>query len=106
MALPKIETINDLNSILNDNKNVIIEVYATWCEPCRHIAPFFYEMAHANKHVLAAKCNCDDAEEVVRKLGITSIPTFIKFENGKQVAIVYGPEKEEIRRLFMDKASL
>ncbi len=100
MALTKIETIEDLKKITRENKIVIVEVYATWCTPCRDIAPFFYEMAHANKHVLSAKCNCDDAGEVVKFLEVTSIPMFFKFENGDRVATVYGPEKEQIRQLF------
>lgn len=100
MALPRIETIDDLKKIVNNNKVAIIEIYATWCNPCRFIAPLFYELAHENKNILAAKCNCEEAEEVVRHLQITSIPVFIKFENGKKVEVVYGVEKEDIRRLF------
>jgi thioredoxin 1 len=100
MALTKIETIEDLKRITKENKIVIVEVYATWCNPCREIAPFFYEMAHANKHVLSAKCNCDDSPEVVKYLKVSSIPMFFKFENGECVSTIFGPEKEQIRKMF------
>lgn len=106
MALPKIETQKDLQKIIDENKVVIIEVYATWCLPCRSIAATFYELAHASKNVTSVKCNCDDAPEVVKFLRVSSIPAFIKFEDGKQTGFLYGPEKELLRKMFADKPSL
>ena len=100
MALFKIETIDDFKKVIRENTTVIIDVYATWCNPCRTIAPFFYELAHANTHVLSAKVNCEDSPDVAQFLEITSIPTFIKFKNGKRVETVFGPDKNAISNLY------
>lgn len=65
---------------------MVIDFFATWCGPCRHIAPIIEELAEKYEgQVLIGKCNVDENDELVSKFGIRNIPA-IFFLNGDQIA--------------------
>ena len=68
----------------------MVDFYADWCSPCRAIAPVFSKFAddHAVQGRLAfAKVNVDHVKGVAQKYGITAMPTFLFFEDGKPTTI-------------------
>lgn len=77
----------ELNSLVADNRIVMVDFWAEWCGPCRILSPILDKIAeeHSDKLVLA-KVNVDDSQDLARDYGIMSIPTVITFKNGK----VYG----------------
>ena len=79
-------------------KPVVIDVFATWCGPCRQMAPVFEELEQelGSKYVFA-KLNVDEAREISIHYGITTVPTFIFIQNN----IVKGKESG-----YMDKEAL
>jgi thioredoxin 1 len=69
----------------------LVDFYATWCGPCRMIAPIVEQLAgkiEGKAHV--AKLDIDQAQQIASSLDITSVPTLILFKDGKEVKRVVG----------------
>ncbi|KAF9698054.1 hypothetical protein EKO04_004534 [Ascochyta lentis] len=86
----KISEPAQLDTVLKSTKYVVVDFYADWCPPCRAIAPVFSKFAddHAIVGQLGfAKVNVDHVKDVAKKYGISAMPTFIFFENGKPTEV-------------------
>ena len=79
-------------------KPVVVDVYATWCGPCQHMAPSFEELANTYKDsYVFAKLNVDEAREIAIQYNITSVPTFLFMKSGRLVGQEVGfMTKEEL----------
>ena len=88
--------------VLLAKEPVLVDFWATWCGPCRMLAPVIEEIAneYAGK-VKVGKVNVDDERELALEYGVSSIPTVMVFQNGevKQTSVGYPP-KEEIEQLL------
>ncbi|KAI1809248.1 thioredoxin-like protein [Poronia punctata] len=85
-----ITTPDALSTLLSTTTYVAVDFYADWCPPCKTIAPIYESLAgrHAVEGVLAfAKVNVDHVQEVAGKYGVTAMPTFMFFKEGRQVAV-------------------
>ncbi|MBQ7958659.1 MAG: thioredoxin [Oscillospiraceae bacterium] len=84
------------------DKTVLIDFWATWCGPCKMIAPAIEEIADEySDEIKVCKVNIDDEPSLATKFGITSIPTLLVIKNGEVVktSVGYIP-KEKIIGLF------
>jgi len=83
------------------SKLVVVDFYATWCGPCKIIAPKLEEMAQSFTDVIFLKVDVDDCEEVATAYQISCMPTFMFFKKGQKVAEFSGANADKIRELVV-----
>lgn len=77
--------------VLESQEPVLVDFWATWCAPCRAIAPAVEELASQYKgKVKVAKINVDDNQDTPQQYGVRSIPTLLLFKGGKVVEQIVG----------------
>jgi len=69
---------------------LVIDFYATWCGPCKMLAPVFEEVAAKYPDATFVKVNVDEEEELARKFRISVIPTLVFVKNGEAVKTTTG----------------
>lgn len=83
----KIKYVNstkEFDELLAKEKYVLVDFWATWCAPCRMIAPVIEKLAEQyNGKITVAKVDVDQQQELSIRYGIQSIPTVILYKNGK-----------------------
>ena len=79
--------INDSNFeeiVLESDKPVLVDFWATWCGPCKALSPVIDEVAaEFEGKAVVGKCNVDDAADAPVEYGIRNIPTLLFFKNGE-----------------------
>ena len=79
------------NEVLKSDMPVLVDFWATWCAPCRAIAPSVEELAKTyDGKVKVGKLNIDEQQGVAQQYGIRSIPTLLVFKGGKVVGQIVG----------------
>ncbi|KAL2318802.1 hypothetical protein Fmac_032678 [Flemingia macrophylla] len=78
----------------DSNKLVVVDFAASWCAPCRFIAPILAEIAKLKPEVIFLKVDVDELRSVVKEWFIESIPTFLFLKDEKLVDKVVGAKKE------------
>jgi thioredoxin len=77
--------------VLESAEPVLVDFWATWCAPCRAIAPYVEELATQYRGKLkVAKMNIDENQDTPQQYGIRSIPTLLVFKGGKVVEQIVG----------------
>lgn len=87
--------------VLQSDKKVVLDFWATWCGPCRMIAPVLEEIADERDDIKIGKVDVDQEGELAVRFGVMSIPTLVFFENGEEKNRVIGfHTKEELLELI------
>lgn len=76
---------NNINEVLNSDKKILLDFYADWCSPCRLLLPIVKSVAEENPQYVIGKINIDENPELAAEYGVSSIPTLIVLENGREV---------------------
>lgn len=84
-------------------KLVLIDFHATWCGPCKRIAPFVESLAEEYKDkLIVLKADVDEVEELAASQKVTVMPTFVVFLKGKRVADFSGANEEKLKELVLE----
>jgi thioredoxin 1 len=88
MASEKVQVFNDLNfeqEVLKSDKPVLVDFTASWCGPCRALAPIIDQVAsELDGEAIVGKLDIDDAPLTAGKYGVRGVPTVMVFKNGQR----------------------
>ena len=78
-----IKTSNDFDKLINSGSLCVVDLFATWCGPCRMLAPTIEAIAEkANGKYSVAKVDVDEVEEIAIRYGVNTIPTLLYIKDG------------------------
>ena len=84
-------TSENFESLKNGAQPLVVDFWATWCGPCRMIAPVIAELAQEyDGRITVGKCDVEENEELASEFGIRNIPTVVFMKNGEVVDKIVG----------------
>lgn len=95
-------TKNNFNEeVINSEKTVLLDFWASWCAPCRMVSPIIDEIAKERTDIKVGKVNVDEQQELASTFQIMSIPTLLVIKDGKVVNQSVGvkPKKDILEML-------
>lgn len=93
------------NKVLQADKPVLVDFWATWCGPCRMMAPVVEALSQEYAgRVDVYKVNVDDCGDLAAQYRIMSIPTLMLFKDGKAVDKVIGAQPVDVLKNMLDRA--
>lgn len=96
---------NNFDTIVNSDKPVLVDFFATWCGPCKMLIPILREVKDSlGDNVSIIKIDVDKNQQISRQYQVRGVPTMILFQNGKQLWRRSGVlSKEEIIKTILEK---
>ena len=87
---------NEFEQLIKDNKVVLVDYTATWCGPCKVVAPLIDKLAtEYSDRVTVVKIDIDQNQDAAKKYGIRSIPAVLVFRDGEVVENTFGSQPYE-----------
>ena len=94
MSVVEITTENFDTEVLQADKPVLVDFWASWCAPCRMLSPVVDAFAQKHDDVKVGKINVDENMTIAQKYRVASIPNFVIFRDGQPVANFVGAMSE------------
>jgi thioredoxin 1 len=76
---------------------VVVDFFATWCGPCKRIAPALEKMSQEKTNVVFLKVDVDELQDLAGELGVSAMPTFFFFKKGNKIHEVIGASEAKIK---------
>ena len=91
----------ELRELVSKNKPLIIKFTATWCGPCKRIAPVFNKLVEKVKHLVdVVIIDADEGSDVCSALKVRGYPTFVSYVNGEMAESMVGASESELLAFF------
>ncbi|KAF5383971.1 hypothetical protein D9757_006912 [Collybiopsis confluens] len=105
----EINSLSQFQELINGDKPIVIDFWATWCGPCRVISPVFEKLSEKDdfKNALGFyKVDTDAQQDIAQECSIKAMPTFILFHKGNIVKQVVGAHPGKVTDLVGEAAGL
>jgi thioredoxin 1 len=98
---------SSFNEIMQSDKPVLVDFFATWCGPCQMLAPILKDVkTNLGERISIIKIDVDKNQAVAAQYQVRGVPTMILFQNGKQLWRQSGViSKEEIIKIIVEKSN-
>ncbi len=104
MAIINLTAENFEQEAVKSDKKVLIDLWASWCGPCRMIAPVLEEIAAERPDIKVCKVNVDEQSELASKFQVLSIPMLVVMKDGEIAAKTIGAQPKASIEKFVDEA--
>ena len=95
MSALNINKNNFVEEVMNSEKPVLVDFWASWCGPCRMVIPVVEKIAEEYPEYKVVKVNVDEEQELAAQFGVMSIPTLMVVKNGKVVNKSVGAKNKQ-----------
>ena len=82
------------------NKLVIVDFHATWCGPCKTIAPAFTDLSVKHVDIVFLKVDVDNNNEIAQRYNVTAMPTFLFFKLEQVIESMKGADIKQLKSLI------
>lgn len=101
MVVLNVSKSNFVDEVMNSDKPVLVDFWASWCGPCRIVIPIVEQIAEEYPEYKVVKVNVDEEQELASEFGIMTIPTLMVVKNGEIVNRSSGVKnKKQILAMF------
>ena len=102
MSAVNISKENFHHEVLNSDKPVLLDFWASWCGPCRMVLPMVEQIAQDREDVKVGKINVDEQPELASRFGVFSVPTLMVMKNGQVVKHSVGARPRHAIEAMLD----
>nr|AVN99035.1 thioredoxin H-type [Hymenophyllum caudiculatum] len=81
-----------------NGKVVVVDFTATWCAPCKFMAPIFAGLSEKHPELIFVKVDVDDLSDIAKEYEVHAMPTFLFLKDGEQVERLVGANKVELEK--------
>ncbi len=94
---------DNFNEKISQDKLVLVDFFATWCMPCRMLAPILEELSAKYTDIDFCKVDIDESMDIAKEYRIFSVPSVLLFKKGEKIDSIIGFNNEETVIEFLEK---